>query len=314
MFPADEYTVPGMQPEWNFAPDKYGVEILKYGVHPMFGYLSLDRMRKAFADMDEDGANISFQGDAVNTVAPVMDECSTKEVYLMGKKWMEHTTLFSVSSAMMDTLQKRYDGSIDKQPWANHLQYIPMNEFIIHYPDAGASFMISKQDKMHISIYPMLTGSIIHKPYMLLAIDGCGKDKTIRRCFHAMMHIASYYKRRQEKQAEINLKNKQETTTSLAKPIEAQKTNPDVHKISNGYDISLNNLNVFNVSTKSVKRLTHKEAQTVGWVMPTHVRRGHIHRYWVGSGESKHLEERYVEAVVVNKDKQGGSITEHKVN
>lgn len=63
----------------------------------------------------------------------------------------------------------------------------------------------------------------------------------------------------------------------------------------------VSNITVFSLTPRSYK--VHKEsvARSSGWKMPEHFRKGHMRSVWVGSGENKHKETRWIEPTIVNK-------------
>lgn len=72
---------------------------------------------------------------------------------------------------------------------------------------------------------------------------------------------------------------------------------------------------LYDLTKKAVKRVPDKEAaERGGWKMVPHVRRRHPHRYWVGTGENRHLEVRWLENMNINQDKdQTLAVTVHSV-
>lgn len=86
----------------------------------------------------------------------------------------------------------------------------------------------------------------------------------------------------------------------------------DVYK---GYDIEGEDFVLNDITVRTVKRVTRKEAETrVGWHMRPHIRRGHPHRFWVGSGEDRHLETRILQPMQVNCSESGpDKPTIHKI-
>lgn len=63
----------------------------------------------------------------------------------------------------------------------------------------------------------------------------------------------------------------------------------------------VSNITVLSLTPRSYK--VHKESvvRSSGWKMPEHFRRGHMRSVWVGSGENKHKETRWIEPTIVNK-------------
>ena len=72
---------------------------------------------------------------------------------------------------------------------------------------------------------------------------------------------------------------------------------------------------MFDLTPKTVKRISNKAVmKRHGWSMRPHSRRQHPHRYWVGSGENKHLEVRWLAKMQINsKDKPVKTTTVHEL-
>lgn len=72
-----------------------------------------------------------------------------------------------------------------------------------------------------------------------------------------------------------------------------------------GYSLPVNSTRVYDVTERTVRQTKYKEfVSRTGWHMCPHIRRGHVHRFWVGTGENRHLEARQLDEIRVNcKDK-----------
>lgn len=68
-----------------------------------------------------------------------------------------------------------------------------------------------------------------------------------------------------------------------------------------GYSLPVNYTCVYDVTERTVRKIKHKEfVSRTGWHMCPHIRRGHVHRFWVGTGENRHLEARQLDEIRVN--------------
>ena len=68
-----------------------------------------------------------------------------------------------------------------------------------------------------------------------------------------------------------------------------------------GEAIMMPSFEINEVTVRTVKRIPQKEAlQRGGWKMIPHMRRGHPHRYWVGKGEQRHMEIRWLDPMHIN--------------
>lgn len=67
------------------------------------------------------------------------------------------------------------------------------------------------------------------------------------------------------------------------------------------YTLGSDHPQVFDITSRTVKRVLDGEAaKRNGWVMTPHIRRRHPHRYWVGSGETRHLEVRWLDEMGIH--------------
>lgn len=65
-------------------------------------------------------------------------------------------------------------------------------------------------------------------------------------------------------------------------------------------------VSLFELTPRTIKAIPKKEiAARCGFRMPPHIRSAHPHNYWVGRGEERHLEVRYLKSIKVNADKKG---------
>lgn len=82
----------------------------------------------------------------------------------------------------------------------------------------------------------------------------------------------------------------------------------------NGLPIEDLPLQLFEVTGRTVKRMRQEEKKVrYGWKMAPHVRRPHPHRYWVGRGQDRHLEVRWLERMHIHKDQEIKTTTLHDV-
>lgn len=82
----------------------------------------------------------------------------------------------------------------------------------------------------------------------------------------------------------------------------------------NGLPIEDIPLQLFEVTGRTVKRMRQEEKKVrYGWKMAPHVRRPHPHRYWVGRGQDRHLEVRWLERMHIHKDQEVKTTTIHDV-
>ena len=92
---------------------------------------------------------------------------------------------------------------------------------------------------------------------------------------------------------------------------------PAVPIIRQGGDVSdIVPIAMYDLTKRAVKRVARKEeVRRSGWKMTPHTRRRHPHRYWVGRGENRHQEIRWLENIHVNKQNKDAlpAVTVHEV-
>lgn len=92
---------------------------------------------------------------------------------------------------------------------------------------------------------------------------------------------------------------------------------PSVPIIRQGGDVSdIVPIAMYDLTKRTVKRVPRKEeARRSGWKMTPHTRRRHPHRYWVGKGENRHQEVRWLESIHINRQSEDAvrAVTVHEV-
>lgn len=292
--------IPGMQPKWTMVPFSKGLNVPKYGLHPYYGFLTAQIMRdtlKVLAEANTDGDLSEFDSEGNRVIS---DHSSAEELGVL-KRWINHSTVYSVTDAVASScLSKFADAEIK---WISLLPELPCREFVLSFDDRQ-TFAIVAIRKMHIYVSYMGKGiEPRHIPYVSLAVSTPSNyEEPFRSILCILIHISYYYKKRREvleerkKQTDIGRRAGSMSAHIGSKPADTKNT-------SEGYDIDFDQLRLFNVTERAVKAVSSKvRVSRYGWHMPTHVRQAHKHRFWVGSGSNRHLEERWVEATIINKD------------
>lgn len=293
-------TIPGMQPNWTMVPFGMGFNVPKYGLHPYYGFLTPQIMKDAlsgYAEVNADGdlAEIDSNGERI------FQDHATAEEFGVLKRWINHSTVYSITDSVTSACLSKYKNS--DVEWINLLSELPSREFVLSF-DNRRMFAIVAIRKMHIYVSYMKKGiEPRHIPYVSLAMSKPSDyEEPFQSILCILIHISSYFKRRRE----VLEERKQQMDAGRrvggmsahigAKPASAES-------VSMGYDIDFDQLRLFNVTDHAVKAVSSKaRASRYGWHMPTHIRQAHKHRFWVGSGKNRHLEERWVEATIINKD------------
>lgn len=141
-------------------------------------------------------------------------------------------------------------------------------------------------------------------------------NDTLNDAFFAIAHILTVMKQKEQKRIAKGLQTKGTLPTMLSTgETESHAKDLDKSDVYKGYDIEGEDFVLNDITVRTVKRVTRKEAETrVGWHMRPHIRRGHPHRFWVGSGEDRHLETRILQPMQVNCSESGpDKPTIHKI-
>ena len=292
--------IPGMHPGWTMTPFSKGPNVPKYGLHPYYGFLTAQIMRdtlKVLAEANAYGDLSEFDGEGNRVIS---DHSSAEELGVL-KRWINHSTVYSVTDAVASScLSKFADAEIK---WISLLSELPSREFVLSFDDRQ-TFAIVAIRKMHIYVSYMGKGiEPRHIPYVSLAVSTPSNyEEPFRSILCILIHISGYYKKRREvleerkQQVDVSRRAGSMSAHIGSKPANTKNT-------SEGYDIDFDQLRLFNVTERAVKAVSSKvRVSRYGWHMPTHVRQAHKHRFWVGSGSKRHLEERWVEATIINKD------------
>ena len=292
--------IPGMQKDWSMIPFSNGFNVPKYGVHPYYGFLSARDMRDCLKALPEANANGDLSLYDKDGERAIEDGSSAEELGVL-KKWIDHGTVYSVTDGVISSCLSKY--SERDVGWVSLLSEIPTREFLLSFDDRQ-TFAIVAVRKAHVYVSCMVRGlEARHIPFASLAVSVPSSYKEpFRSILCILIHISGYYKKRRE----VLEERKQRVDVSrraggMSAHIGSKPA--DTKNASEGYDIDFDQLRLFNVTERAVKAVSSKvRVSRYGWHMPTHVRQAHKHRFWVGSGSKRHLEERWVEATIINKD------------
>lgn len=84
-------------------------------------------------------------------------------------------------------------------------------------------------------------------------------------------------------------------------PKPSQSSPAGFQQLRNGTPVEAVPLEMFRITGKAVRRAPKSETEKFNsWKMIPHVRRRHIHHYWVGHGANRHLEARWIESMKIN--------------
>lgn len=278
--------VKGMEQDWSLCPIIEGYNLNTYGVHPHLGFLSPSHMREFMRSMLVD----------LEESRNWFEDPSVFHDYLSFAAWSEHGTTFSVNDKTLSSLEQRYTGKLSSLNWKDLLSYIPMPDILLSFPDRREGCMVNICDSFDgLSLLSLDRENVHTKQIRYENLAGMVSDHILA----VLAHVGTYYKLRQEKMEEKLTSyqaGKDPVPHAAVSAAAAQKPS-----VCPSYDVDVEALLLYDVTPRSVQRV--KNRVPCGWSVVPHVRRKHEHRYWVGTGEQRHLEKRIVDKIIVNKDK-----------
>ena len=223
--------------------------------------------------------------------------------------WLEGTLFTGISSDLLD--------------------YMPYNVMAI-YPTESSSFLVSlvsrctleggapgifvavfgQSDESHV-ISCFREGEPLVEGTLKEALGKIDTDTAIVLCI--FKHILTILQRKALRRMNSS---RQPALLSPRLP-EKGLPAPVVPIIRQGGDVSdIIPIAMYDLTKRAVKRVARQEAvRRSGWKMTPHTRRRHPHRYWVGRGENRHQEIRWLENIHVNKQSEDAvpAVTVHEV-
>ena len=165
------------------------------------------------------------------------------------------------------------------------------------YPDPCIAILSLDDEQPSVTLLPTIS--------VLQGIDvdfltGVLKHQELLSVLCLLYHILRVL----EGRSETNLQNPpfhfEPIRTPGLIPVRTISAEPAAHR---GYrkGSALESLELFSVTATAVRRVTTGEMRRrYGWKMVPHTRRRHPHRYWVGKGDDRHIEVRWLEEMHIN--------------
>ena len=281
--------VPGMQPNWNFAPPiaTEGFNVPAYGIHPYLGFLSAGTLRTFARSLPEPEDPETDK---------LFEDIGNKDEFYVLRDWLDHCSVFVVKERVEAYCKKRLDQADLSEMPRDLFSYIPVKELVIWFEQTHTVSIVSLREKDHV--YIRTWGDLDNGSFLnTYRVWNDAKDWKDHRAMPILYHIANYY-----------IGRAMDWNTGIPRTAVNHNTKgavpaSEVPVSAAGYDVSLDGIRLLDVTQRAVKTVSHRDrVSRYGWRMPTHVRRGHIHRFWVGSGDDRHLEAKWVEPIVVNRD------------
>jgi len=270
--------------------------VLRGGLCFFFSYLSRARMLSSFhlnlAEIADKGGPESVE-ERVKTfvMSAVMD-------------WEESRTIYAYDSKSAEVFRDRYVKPLLLEGLsAELLSFIPHRTIILFNSDTANIVLITPVDNGKLSIFSIddemmvslvEAGNPLLGHHWVLKSHGSSIVDTYIEALCVLWHMLLVFKAKAEK---VWAQHSREVGHLRVSNANAEPPEPPLMRM--GEDILPPTL--YSVTTKTVRRIPQKELiHKHGWKMIPHVRRGHPHRYWVGRGEERHMEVRWLKEVKVN--------------
>ena len=282
----------GFEPEW-----------ANSGARIVLRYLERDNMIR---DLKEE-----IESSGIDPAAPVPTHCSEDDTILQWDlavlEWERNRAIYLFDDKAGAALKEKYQNDFEQEGFLKGLvEYMPSNTIVLSYRGC-VSYLVSKRG-IEGQSGPGIVVQDLVVPVRVFARLTDGTSKTtvspdqykLMEVFCALKHILVTLKEREEKKlAETPVSARAAMTTLPPKP-DSKPAKPALYEGS-GIALEVPPVRMFEVTGRTVKKLTNKElVQRHGWTMTPHTRRSHAHRFWVGKGENRHLEIRWLSDMRIN--------------
>lgn len=310
---------------------------IKTGLSPFFNYISRQNMVKDFdvyLKKYEQWKDYPFQTD---TYEKWPQEAVGYKTHEMLFEWEAYKTIYQYNNESEQAFHQKYLEMLAMNGFPDRLiDYMPYPTIVLSQQDTGLVFLISlcklegaqergvfimslSTDMDEIAIIPARKSPFADESLLQRV-----SDSTSAMC--ALYHILTVLEQRTLKRlAKETLQQGDPSSTALVpvaqtadaerkeKEAAAQEWQQAVRQGDALEDVPF--IEMFDLTPRTVKRIPNKTAmRRHGWSMKPHSRRQHPHRYWVGSGENKHLEVRWLAKMQINsKDKPVKTTTVHEL-
>ena len=284
------------------------------------GYLDRNHMRSDFEKLVQD-AGIEV-GHTFR--AGIAKEEVVVYIKSMVLEWEYHKTVFQFSKETMDKIYSNYlDNICFDCISVDLLQYMPYATLVLSCVDYDMTVLASKcknakGDGIITEAIFLALFSQNGPEFFVIEASGQGTepccsssaiDKIPDNGLEAlalMWHILTVLKNKSLKKMTSEMKPAKSAGDVIGNcPALRRQRNIEDEEIQpflvNGYTLNDEPFTLLDITPRTIKAVPSKHiAARIGWKMRPHVRRAHPHRYWVGRGENKHLEIRFVESTPVN--------------
>ena len=290
---------------------------MRTGLCSVFGYLSRENMISDFAGKVEMGSRFS---DMAVTAGRSEKETAEHLQYLVFRailEWEAYRVVYKYSKNTETLMSNKNLGEVTTKGISSDLlQFMPARTLVFLMEDAGSIGIVSTckaSSGQGLLIMPIING---HGDAVVVNADSPYRlnpdkteDETFLQILCAVVHLLTILKENVLKKAFKDYVSQGNPETKALVPVEFKQpalrqpsgNSPDTSPLRIGASVNDMPLQMFNITGKCVRRAPRAETEKYNsWKMTPHVRRRHLHHYWVGKGADRHLEARWLEPMKIN--------------
>ena len=290
---------------------------MRTGLCSVFGYLSRENMISDFAGKVEMGSRFS---DMAVTAGRSEKETAEHLQYLVFRailEWEAYRVVYKYSKNTETLMSNRNLGEVTTKGISSDLlQFMPARTLVFLMEDAGSIGIVSTckaSSGQGLLIMPIING---HGDAVVVNADSPYRlnpdkteDETFLQILCAVVHLLTILKENVLKKAFKDYVSQGNPETKALVPVEFKQpalrqpsgNSPDTSPLRIGASVNDMPLQMFSITGKCVRRVSRAETEKYNsWKMTPHVRRRHLHHYWVGKGADRHLEARWLEPMKIN--------------
>lgn len=262
-----------------------------------------------------------------------IDETITEATLAAVLEWEQHKVVFQYDTATKHKLINKYFSSLRymRMP-SDLLAYMPYRTLLLTQSERDFTALVTRH-AIHIDGEPKPSEALIlvllnaiepviaimpcdcDEYYSTTPLDITQDDMPSLMC--ALTHVLQVFKTKAENnaaKAAAHESNACVPTSVHARTPSEERVAPELDDkpstgIRGGYrivDEYEEDVVLFDLTPRTVKRAHREDAQKrCGYKMIPHTRRRHPHHYWVGSGDDRHLEVRWLEPMRINASDKG---------
>ena len=290
---------------------------MRTGLCSVFGYLRRENMISDFAGKVEMGSRFS---DMAVTAGRSEKETAEHLQYLVFRailEWEAYRVVYKYSKNTETLMSNKNLGEVTTKGISSDLlQFMPARTLVFLMEDAGSIGIVSTckaSSGQGLLIMPIING---HGDAVVVNADSPYRlnpdkteDETFLQILCAVVHLLTILKENVLKKAFKDYVSQGNPETKALVPVEFKQpalrqpsgNSPDTSPLRIGASVNDMPLQMFSITGKCVRRVSRAETEKYNsWKMTPHVRRRHLHHYWVGKGADRHLEARWLEPMKIN--------------